>query len=67
LIETEIVRQRDFRIKPELRLTACTGDMDMHSRLLAREEIETEAALLKDRRIQKTTLDENAGHDARCV
>jgi len=52
LIETEILRQRDFRFKPELCLPACTGDMDMHSRFLAREEIEPETTLLKYRRAQ---------------
>jgi hypothetical protein len=48
-VEAEILRQPDFRLKPGLRFPASACDMDVHARLLAREEIESEAALPEDR------------------
>jgi len=43
-----IVRQLDFGFKPEFGFAICALHMDMHSRLLAREEVEAKAILAED-------------------
>jgi hypothetical protein len=48
-VQAEILRQPDFRLKPEFRFPASAGDMDVHAWFLAREEIESEATLPEDR------------------
>ena len=48
IVETEILRQSDRRLKPELCLTLGADHMDMGTRLLAREEEESEAIFAKN-------------------
>jgi hypothetical protein len=48
LFETRIFRHFDARLNPKLRLTVGTMHMHVHSRLLAREEVEAESGFAKD-------------------
>ena len=48
-IQAMILRQRNFWLKPELRLPARALHMNMQSPLFAREEVEAKLAITKDR------------------
>jgi hypothetical protein len=55
-VESMILRQLDGRLKPELRFAGRAGDVDVSSRLLAREEKEAKTAFTEYRRTHGCTL-----------
>ena len=60
IVHAVILCQFDLRIKPELRLTVRTEDVDVAPRLLTREEVEPKLPLHPDRAAKRRSLESRA-------
>lgn len=49
VVQSQILRQFDGRLKPELHLPVCAVGVDMHPQFLAGEEVEAESTFAKNR------------------